>query len=170
MPRQSLVHDIVTKQFFSCRNFFCNKNIFLTARLKKNLCQEKIMGQAKNCFVTLSRVIFLASEKKIECGNSRNFDTFSRFTYRKPRSIQRARFKIGFFIKVSIMKINQVRRRLNSQSYHFVARGCCRNCIVVHGSLAHFQFLGSKECIYTYFSRRCGGSLAFNYDTIGVRI
>jgi len=76
----------VTKQFLSCRKFFfsCNENIFLTEGIfflqtRKNLGEEKkswgkkkIFGQEtnlgerkKNCFVILSREIFLASEKKM---------------------------------------------------------------------------------------------------------
>jgi len=60
--------DKVTKQFFflAARYFSCN-NIFLTAR-KKSCAKEKLLGQGKkNCFVTSSRGIFLASEKNSEC-------------------------------------------------------------------------------------------------------
>jgi len=45
--------------FFGTRLFSCSKKNVLVAR-KKILQNEK-----KNCFVTLSRGIFLASEKKI---------------------------------------------------------------------------------------------------------
>jgi len=45
--------NIVTKHFFSCRKIF-----FLATR-------TFFLLQEKNCFVTLSRGIFLASEKKM---------------------------------------------------------------------------------------------------------
>jgi len=56
--------DIVTKQFFSCRmNFFLQQELFFSLQ-EKNLVPRKTSGgKKKNGFVTLSRGIFLESEK-----------------------------------------------------------------------------------------------------------
>jgi len=73
--------DVVSKQFFSCHMVFFlflqQEHFFLLHEIKscskenKSCSKEKkIEGQEKNCFVTLLRGIFLASEKNIfsECG------------------------------------------------------------------------------------------------------